>query len=314
MQQFLSIAQNGHIDFCCSAPEWSYLARVRKNTSSRQQARFVQPFEKCVIHHDWIQSQAQKHARIPRKTVCIRQLYIYVYIMLVTKTYIDSVLCEIYDPYEAAHSTSSNCDGELADRVPKRQRDLATRMMLEKLLFSSNGDNEQSIIFQLSLNCIDRAVESITEFVSIRVRFMHQHLYWVLSTLDQCFVSLQPILCHPHTQIRIILFHDEQRDILNLEFSPSHAAIGFSQIAFPTTVLPKGDRINSLQEEQLGLPYWTMILAICVVVDESKCLDIPILELSIICEHLPFLLGSKLILRLLLVHRKPAIWRWYPWF
>ena len=27
------------------------------------------------------------------------------------------------------------------------------------------------------------------------------------------------------------------------------------------------------------------------MVDASKCLDIPILEFSIICEHLPFLLG-----------------------
>ena len=31
-------------------------------------------------------------------------------------------------------------------------------------------------------------------------------LCWVLSTSDQCFVSFQPILCHPHTQIRIDLF------------------------------------------------------------------------------------------------------------
>ena len=73
-------------------------------------------------------------------------------------------------------------------------------------------------------------------------------------------------------------FHDEQRDIPNLEFSPSHVSIGFSQIAFPTIVLPKDDRTDSAQEEQLGLPYWTMIWAICVVVDESQCLDIPILE------------------------------------
>ena len=89
----------------------------------------------------------------------------------------------------------------------------------------------------------------------------------------------------------MILFHDAQRDIPNLEFSPSHVSIGFSQIAFPIMVLPKGDRTDSVQEEQLGLPYWTMILAICVVVDESKCLDTPIWEFSIICEHLPFLLG-----------------------
>ena len=121
-----------------------------------------------------------------------------------------------------------------------------------------------------------------------------------------CF---QPNLCHPHTQIRIILFHDVQRDIPILEFSPSHVSIGFSQIAFPIIVLPKDDRTDSFQEERLGLPYWTMIEAICVVVDEFKCLDTPIWEFSIICEHLPFSLGYKLILRLLHVHRNQAIWR-----
>ena len=60
----------------------------------------------------------------------------------------------------------------------------------------------------------------------------------------------------------------------------------------------KDDHTNSAEEEQLGLRYWTMILAICVVVDESKCLDTPILEFSIIYEHLPFLLGCKPILHL----------------
>ena len=115
------------------------------------------------------------------------------------------------------------------------------------------------------------------------------------------FLSSQ-FLCHPHTQIRIILFNDVQRDIPNLEISPSHASIGSSQIAFPIIVLPKDDHINFVQEERLGLPYWTTILAICVVVDESKCLET-------ICEHLPFSLGYKPILRLLLVHRNLAIWR-----
>ena len=43
----------------------------------------------------------------------------------------------------------------------------------------------------------------------------------------------------------------------------SHVSIGFSQIAFPITVLPKDDHTDFAQEEQLGLPYWTMILAIC---------------------------------------------------
>ena len=50
-----------------------------------------------------------------------------------------------------------------------------------------------------------------------------------------------------------------------------------------------------------------MILAICVVEDESNCLDIPIFEFSIIWVHPPFLPGKKLILRLLLVHRNQAI-------
>ena len=63
------------------------------------------------------------------------------------------------------------------------------------------------------------------------------------------FLSSQ--FCLKHTQIRIILFHDEQRDIPNLEFSPSHVSTRFSQIAFFRKVLPKDDRTNSAQEEQL---------------------------------------------------------------
>ena len=98
-------------------------------------------------------------------------------------------------------------------------------------------------------------------------------------------------LSSQHTQIRIILFHDEQRDIPNLEFSPIQVSIGLSQTAFPIIVLPKDDHTDFALEERLGLPYCTMIWAICVVVDESKCLDTPILEFSIICEHLPFYLG-----------------------
>ena len=101
--------------------------------------------------------------------------------------------------------------------------------------------------------------------------------------------------------------------IQNWKPSPNRAAIGFSQITFPITVLSKDDHTDFAHEERLGLRYWTMIYAICVVVDESKCLDIPILELLIICEHLPFSLGYKLIQRQLLVLRNLAIWRWYPW-
>ena len=93
-----------------------------------------------------------------------------------------------------------------------------------------------------------------------------------------------------------------------MEFSPSHVSIGFSQIAFPTIVLPKDDHTDFAQEERLGLPYWTMIWAICVVVDESKCLDTPIWEFSIFFEHLPFQPGKKQILHPLLVLRTLAVW------
>ena len=47
-------------------------------------------------------------------------------------------------------------------------------------------------------------------------------------------------------------------------------------------------RTDFVQDERLGLPYCTMISTICVVVDESKCLDIPILDFLIILKHLPF--------------------------
>ena len=107
------------------------------------------------------------------------------------------------------------------------------------------------------------------------------------------------ILCHPHTQIRIILFLCQQRSISNSELSPNCTSIELSRIALSLIVLPQDDRTNFVQEERLGLPYWTMILAICALVDVSKCLDIPSLEFSTICEHLPFLPGCKRILRLL---------------
>ena len=104
--------------------------------------------------------------------------------------------------------------------------------------------------------------------------------------------------------MRIILFDDVRKDIPNWKPSPNRVIIGFSQIVFPIIVLPKDDRADFVQEERLGLRYWTMTSAICVVVDESKCLDIPILEFSIIC-----VLGYQQILRPLLVHRNLAIWR-----
>ena len=46
-------------------------------------------------------------------------------------------------------------------------------------------------------------------------------LCWVVSTSDQCFVSFQPIWCHPHTQIRKTLFNGVRRGFLNLEVPPN---------------------------------------------------------------------------------------------
>ena len=113
-------------------------------------------------------------------------------------------------------------------------------------------------------------------------------------------------LMSSHTQIRITLFHGVRIRIPNWKPSPNPASIEFSQIAFPITILPKDDHTDFAHEERLGLPYWTMILAMCVVVDESKCLDIPIWEFSTISEHLPFIPGYKQILRLLHVHAQPG--------
>ena len=97
-------------------------------------------------------------------------------------------------------------------------------------------------------------------------------------------------------------------------FSQPCTSIEFSQIAFLIIVLPKDDHTDFVQEERLGLRYWTMIYAICVVEDESKCVGIPVLEFSIILGHLPFLPGYKQVLRPLLVPRNlVTVWTWYPW-
>ena len=95
--------------------------------------------------------------------------------------------------------------------------------------------------------------------------------------------------------------------------SPIQVPIELFQIVSPTMIQRVGDHTDSVQEEPQHIQCLTKIVATCAVVDESKCLDTPIWEFSIICEHLPFLLGCKPVLRLLLVHRNPAIWRWYPW-
>ena len=59
-----------------------------------------------------------------------------------------------------------------------------------------------------------------------------------------------------------------------MELFPKRVPIELSRIAFPIIVLPKDDRTDFAQEERLDLPYWTLMLAICVLVDVSNYLDI----------------------------------------
>ena len=97
-----------------------------------------------------------------------------------------------------------------------------------------------------------------------------QLLCLILSISDKYFVTVQPIWCHPHTQMRTTLIHGVRISIPNWKPSPNRSSKGFSQVAFPITVLPKDDHTDFAQEERLGLPYWTMILAICVVVNRIQ--------------------------------------------
>ena len=64
------------------------------------------------------------------------------------------------------------------------------------------------------------------------------------------------------------------KNIPSLKLFPNRVPIELSQIAFTIKVLPEVDRTDFIQEERLGLPYWTMILAICALVDVSKYLNI----------------------------------------
>ena len=125
------------------------------------------------------------------------------------------------------------------------------------------------------------------------------------------FLSSQ--FCHPHTQIRMALLLGQRVSIPNWKPSPQPFFKELSRIALPITVLPKDDRTDFVQEERLDLPYWTKICAMCVVVDESKCLDILTLEFFLITSvHLPFWPEYKRILHPLLVLRNLAVWIWCP--
>ena len=100
-----------------------------------------------------------------------------------------------------------------------------------------------------------------------------------------CF---SPDLSRPHKRDKNNPFLCERISISNMELYPNCVLTQLSRVAFPMKVLPKDDRTDFAQEEQLGLPYWTMILATCALVDVSNYLDTLTLKFSATMVHLPF--------------------------
>ena len=98
---------------------------------------------------------------------------------------------------------------------------------------------------------------------------------------------------------------------------PTVLQVGFSQIClFHNSHCQKDDHTDFAQEERLGVPYWTMIWAICVVVDESKMSGHSDLGFfKNLRSILHFYLGISRYLRPAgIVPAHPvAVWIWYPW-
>ena len=74
--------------------------------------------------------------------------------------------------------------------------------------------------------------------------------------INVLFLSSQFYVIHIHREKN---FHGVRISVPSWKPSLNRASIGFSQIAFPITVLPKDDRTDFAQEERLDLPCWTMI-------------------------------------------------------
>ena len=144
-------------------------------------------------------------------------------------------------------------------RTTKKYTDFQTMVIFQlrllKLWIQTGSRNCQQY------RCLFHTVEEYTPGIQDQGKMLvlPNRLQRVFSTSDQCFVSFQPILCHPHTQIRITLFHRARTSIPNWKPSPNRTSIGFSHIAFPIIVLPNDDRTDFVQEERLDLPYWTTI-------------------------------------------------------
>ena len=135
--------------------------------------------------------------------------------------------------------------------------------------------------------------------------------YWVAS--DQCFVSFQPILCHAHTQIRIILFSRCTNKHSQLEtFSlPCFKRIFSSCLAhnspakgWPYRFRSRGTTGSSTLDHDFGH------LCCGRRIQMSGHSDLGIFISFGAASIFP---GCKQMLHQLLVLRTPAVWIWYPW-
>ena len=96
------------------------------------------------------------------------------------------------------------------------------------------------------------------------------------------------LMSYPRLPIRTNLVLDVRIGIPNSQLFPIPVPKELFRIAFLIIIRQVGDRTACAQEERLGLPCWTMILAICLLVDVSKYLDILTSEFITVMVHLPF--------------------------
>ena len=114
-----------------------------------------------------------------------------------------------------------------------------------------------------------------------------RHFSSISSTWEPYPTSSQQFWCHPRVQIRTILAFDEQIDILKSVRFPIHVTKNSSNCISPIRVPPVCVRTSFFQEEQRGLHYFPLILAICVVEDVSIYLDMLMWEFWAIWERPP---------------------------
>ena len=107
----------------------------------------------------------------------------------------------------------------------------------------------------------------------------------------------------PRVQTGRDLADDAQTSFPNLVLSPIQVPVELLRIVFPTVSQQVGDHKDVARKEQPVHECWTMILATCVVVGVSRCLDTPTWEVSAILQRPPLFLGCKLTLHQLLVVR-----------